>query len=94
MTTPAQPWLKEPVPDIVEIISVKRAAELTSLSPRQQDRLEAAGLFPASIPLGPAGTRCRKGRALHEVLRWNRERLLERDRRGTHPAPQSENHAT
>jgi hypothetical protein len=76
-----QPWLREPVPEIVEIISVKRTAELTSLSPRQQDRLEQAGLFPASIHLGPPGKRTRKGRALHEVVAWNRYRLSERDGR-------------
>ena len=53
-------------------------AQLTSLSPRQQDRLEADGRFPKSIKLGH-GRNGRKGRVLQEIVDWSRARLAERD---------------
>jgi predicted DNA-binding transcriptional regulator AlpA len=77
-----RPWLQEPTPVVVEIISKRRTKELTSLSERQQDRLEALGLFPQSIKLG-VGKNARTGRALHEVLAWNRWKLAQRDARAS-----------
>jgi predicted DNA-binding transcriptional regulator AlpA len=58
----------------VAIISPKRCSTITSLSTRQQDRLEAAGKFPRSIRLGE-GRNARKGRLLSDVLDWNRARI-------------------
>ena len=54
------------------------SAQITSLSPRQQDRLEAKGRFPKSVKLGQ-GRNGRKGRVLKEVVDWNRARIAERD---------------
>jgi predicted DNA-binding transcriptional regulator AlpA len=62
----------------VAFISTKVSQQITTLSPRQQDRLEAEGRFPKSIKLG-SGRNGRKARSLAEVLEWNRARLRERD---------------
>ena len=58
----------------VAIVSPKRCMAITSLSMRQQDRLEAMGKFPRSIRLGE-GRNARKGRLLSEILDWNRARI-------------------
>jgi predicted DNA-binding transcriptional regulator AlpA len=60
------------------IIAPKFSTQITSLSPRQQDRLEAQGKFPKSIKLG-SGRNGRKGRVLAEILEWNRARIAERN---------------
>ncbi len=64
----------------VTFISPRASKELTSLSERQQDRLEAEGRFPRSVKLG-TGRNGRKARVLAEVLEWNRARIAERDAR-------------
>jgi len=61
------------------IIPPSVSTQLTSLSPRQQDRLEHQGRFPRSIKLGE-GRNARKERVLEEVLAWNRARIAERDK--------------
>ena len=55
------------------------SAQITSLSTRQQDRLEANGRFPRSVKLGN-GRNGRKGRVLKEIIDWNQARIAERDR--------------
>jgi len=62
------------------IVSPKKTKEITSLSERQQDRLEAEGRFPRSVRLG-VGRNARKGRVLAEILEWNRARIAEREGR-------------
>jgi predicted DNA-binding transcriptional regulator AlpA len=52
--------------------------QITSLSVRQQDRLEADGRFPRSVKLG-SGRNGRKGRVLKEIIDWNQARIAERD---------------
>ncbi len=64
----------------VKFISPARASEITSLSPRQLDRLEAAGRFCGSVKLG-FGRNGRKGYPEDEVFAWTRARLAERDER-------------
>lgn len=61
-------------------IPPKIVTQITSLSPRSQDRLEAEGRFPRSVRLGP-GINGRKGRVLQEVLDWNDDRIAEREQR-------------
>ena len=75
------------VPDeiaAVRLIAPKISQQITSLSVRQQDRLEAQGRFPRSVRLG-SGPNGRKGRLLAEVLAWTRARIAERDRKTTSP---------
>jgi predicted DNA-binding transcriptional regulator AlpA len=60
------------------LVAPKVSQQITSLSPRQQDRLEAQGRFPRSVKLG-TGPNGRKGRLLAEILDWNRARIAERD---------------
>ncbi len=62
----------------VAFVDARRTKEITTLSPRQQDRLEAAGRFPRAIKLGH-GRNGRKARVLQEGLDWNRARIAERD---------------
>jgi len=67
-------------PDVaaVTLISPKTSSRISSLSPRQEDRLEAQGKYPRSVRLG-IGPNSRKARVLGEVLDWNRARIAERD---------------
>jgi predicted DNA-binding transcriptional regulator AlpA len=71
-------WELEPVPEFIEFLSPQKTYEVTTLSPRQQDRLEAEGKFPKKIKLG-VGKNGRTARAKHEIAAWNRARLAERD---------------
>ena len=50
--------------------------QITSLSPRSQDRREAEGTFPRAVKLGEGR---RKARVLQEIIDWNRARIAERD---------------
>jgi predicted DNA-binding transcriptional regulator AlpA len=59
------------------LVAPKVSAQITSLSVRQQDRLEADGRFPRSVLLSSN----RKARVLSEVLAWNAARVAERDAR-------------
>jgi predicted DNA-binding transcriptional regulator AlpA len=56
------------------------STQITSLSARQEDRLEAAGRFPKAVKLG-RGRNGRKGRVLKEVVDWSRARIAERDKK-------------
>jgi predicted DNA-binding transcriptional regulator AlpA len=51
-----------------------------NLSRRQRDRLEAAGRYPKSVPLGGIGKNPRKARVLSEILAWVEDRKAERGR--------------
>lgn len=62
----------------VELISSRICHQITTLSPRQQDRLEAEGRFPRSVKLG-SGRNGRKARVKQEVIAWVRDRVAERD---------------
>lgn len=62
----------------IRLLSPKQVRELTSLSERQQDRLEAFGKFPRSVKLG-AGRNARKGRVETEIIAWMAARIAERD---------------
>ena len=59
------------------LISPAVSEQITSLSARQQDRLEAEGKFPKSTKIGP-GRNGRKARVLQEIIEWNRARIAER----------------
>ena len=65
-------------PADLTFVSPRATKEITSLSTRQQDRLEADGRFPRSVKLGE-GRNGRKARVLAEVLEWTRARIAERD---------------
>jgi predicted DNA-binding transcriptional regulator AlpA len=71
-------FLNQPPETAVAFADAKRTKEITTLSPRQQDRLENEGRFPRSIKLG-SGRNGRKARVLQEVIDWNRARIAERD---------------
>ena len=62
----------------VTLISPRRCQDITSLSMRELDRLEAAGKFPRSVKLGE-GRNGRKARPLNEVLEWTRARMAQRE---------------
>ncbi len=66
------------VPTDLTFIDNHQQSAITTLSPRQHDRLEADRRFPRSIKLGD-GKNSRKVRILQEVLDWNRDRIAERD---------------
>src|SRR5438876_8251393 len=55
------------------LLSAKQVREVTSLSERQQDRLEDLGKFPKSFPLYEGGRR--KARLESEVLKWMADRV-------------------
>ena len=59
------------------LVSPAVTEQITSLSTRQQDQLEAVGQFPKSIKIGP-GRNGRKARVLGEIIGWNRDRITER----------------
>ena len=64
----------------VTIVPPAVSQQITSLSPRTQDRLEAENRFPRSVKLG-SGRNGRKGRVLGEIIDWNRTRVAERDQK-------------
>ena len=66
--------------EAVAFASPKQCQTITTLSPRQQDRLEQQKKFPRSIKLGE-GRNSRKVRVLSEVLAWNADHIAERNGR-------------
>ncbi len=59
------------------LVSPAFSQQITSLSPRQQDRLEAQGKFSKSTKIGQ-GRNGRKARVLREIIEWNRARIADR----------------
>jgi predicted DNA-binding transcriptional regulator AlpA len=74
---PALPDSFAPEVESVTLISPRRCSEISSLSMRELDRLEAKGKYPRSVKLGE-GRNGRKARALAEVLEWNRTKMAAR----------------
>lgn len=59
----------------MRILSKRQLKELVLYSPQHVSRLEAAGLFPKRVQIGP----CRVGWVEEEVLDWLQERIKRRD---------------
>ena len=59
----------------MKIISKRQLRKLVLYSPQHIARLEAAGLFPKRVQLGPN----RVGWILEEVLEWLQKRIDRRD---------------
>jgi prophage regulatory protein len=61
----------------MELLSKKQVREKVLYSFAHIARLEAAGLFPKRVPLGPG----RVGYVEEEIERWIMKRIAERDAR-------------
>jgi prophage regulatory protein len=64
----------------MRILSKRQVKELVLYSPQHVARLEAAGLFPKRVRLGPN----RVGWVEGEVLDWLRQRIDRRDEPARH----------
>ncbi len=63
----------------MRLLSKKHVREMVLYSPQHIARLEAAGLFPKRVHLGPG----RVGWVDEEVQDWLRERIAKRDTPGS-----------
>ena len=59
----------------MKMLSKRQVRELVLYSPQHIARLEAAGLFPKRVPLGPN----RVGWVEAEILEWLKKRIEARD---------------
>ena len=62
----------------IKFISTRQTRDITTLSPREQQRRAKEGRFPKPVKLGE-GPNGRIAFVESEILEWNAQRLAERD---------------